>query len=127
MEMAWRLGALLLAVHVTAAPMSLTVCEILCATRASAHTSGDAGAQEHSCHDTQPAGSSGAMRGHGHVCGHADELPVSSSVTVDHPVLYPAVVAVALAPIFSVHIVPVAQPTGTSPPAPPVFRVPLRI
>ena len=122
-----RLGTLLLAVIVTGAPVSLTVCEIVCATHASAGASGDTGAPEHSCHDRPSTGASGAMNGHGDVCGHGDELPVSSGITGDRLSPAPVLMVVMSPPILSVGIPRFAYLAAKSPPVHSASRLPLRI
>jgi hypothetical protein len=122
-----RVGALVLAMIVAGAPTSVTACEMLCATRAGQAPLDDAAGSRHPCHDAQSTGASGAVSGQGHVCGHREELPVSSGVQGAHSISYPNLVAVASTPTASVGIVLLEQRVAKSPPAHPVARVPLRI
>jgi len=117
-----RLGALLLAMIVLGAPVSLTVCEVMCAART------DAGTARHSCHQTRPTGTHDALSSHGHICGHGDELPVASRGTGDdQPMPAPAVIVVASLSIGATGMAPFAQLTAKSPPSHRHALVPLRL
>src|SRR5688500_4923815 len=70
-----RLGALIIAVIVAAAPSALTACELMCAQQAAAPS-----APAHTCHDTPPADEGGpVVSAAPHACGHVSELPSASA------------------------------------------------
>jgi hypothetical protein len=122
-----RMGALALAAIVAGAPMSVTACEMLCATRAGQGLLDDAAASAHSCHDAQSGGTPGAISGQDHVCGHREELPVSSGVQGASSVSFPSMVTLASTPTLHAGIVLLEHIVTKSPPAHPVSRVSLRI
>ncbi|NOT28686.1 MAG: hypothetical protein HOP16_21600 [Acidobacteria bacterium] len=122
-----RLGNLILAVVVMSAPISLTVCEVLCASRSHEGKRHISAASMHSCHDQQPVGATGVVSGHVHACGHADELPVSSIAPGDVAAPVPAQTTVVLSPALMSDAPRVAPIETTSGPPQQHSRLPLRI
>ena len=122
-----RLGNLVLAVVVMSAPISLTVCEMLCASRSHEGERHIAAVSMHSCHDQQAVGATGALSGDVHACGHADELPVSSIAPGDVAAPPPAQTTLVLSPALMSDAPRVSPIETTSGPPPQHSRLPLRI
>jgi hypothetical protein len=117
-----QLSVLLLTLIVTVAPVSRTVCEAMCSSRA------DAGKSQHSCHQAPSTGTHDAVSSQVHACGHGDELPVSASVTGgDQLTPAPAVFVMAAASIATPGLTRLARLAATSPPDRRSPLLPLRI
>lgn len=118
-----RLGAFVLALVLTGAPAALTACELACA----AHDDGR-GAPTHSCHSSEPEGTTSITSGGVHVCGHGDELPAASGKVMPPGAPGPAIAAVVSPFSFDGDGVSGrARAVASSPPGPPKLVTHLRI
>ena len=84
-----RLLVLALSFGITAAPVAVTLCQVLCA------DASEATARHHSCH-TDAATPSATISGVPHACGHATEAPDSIEDSTPVPVAFVAVMPAAL-------------------------------
>ena len=100
-----RLLVLALSFGITAAPLAVTLCQVLCGA-ASATT-----ARQHSCHTDAPTASE-TVAGVPHACGHNSEAPDSIEGSTPPPV---ALVAVLPAPPWA--MLSVASGTAPNDPA----------
>ena len=71
-----RLGVLVLAAIVIAAPAALTLCEMRCATAASQTDNGS----EHSCHSAAASHDGPSLSAGTHICGHVDAMPIAGKL-----------------------------------------------
>jgi hypothetical protein len=105
-----------LALVTVAAPLALTVCQVLCADHGSLHASHPAAAH-HSCHgdSVQAAVTMTAVP---HACGHATESPAGLEQWVQTVAAPLAVVTPVTLPQAPVAVLAVARPdtVDTSPP-----------
>ena len=100
-----RLLVLALSFGITAAPLAVTLCQVLCAA-ASATT-----ARQHSCHTDAPTASE-TVAGVPHACGHSSEAPDGTEGQAPAPVAF-----VAVLPATPWTTLPVASGTAPNDPA----------
>ena len=115
-----RLLVLALTFGLTAAPLAVTLCQVLCADAPSS------AAQQHSCHSD--ASASPTVTGVPHGCGHSTESPEGVEGSAPSPSA-PVAVMPALAwalPVRSTGTL-VASPVAPHPPGPPPPILQLRV
>ncbi len=115
-----RLLVLALTLGITAAPLAVTLCQVLCA---GASTT----ARHHSCHTEAPTASE-TVTGVPHACGHSSQAPDSVEGSTPTPVAF-----VAVLPATLWTMLPVAagaapnDPVERHPPGPPPRIAQLRV
>jgi len=116
-----RLLVLALTFGLTAAPLAVTLCQVLCADAPSS------AAQQHSCH-SDAASASPTVAGVPHGCGHSTESPEGVEGSAPPPSALVAVMpALAWAlPVRSTGAL-VASPVAPPPPGPPPPILQLRV
>jgi len=116
-----RLLVLALSAGITAAPLALTLCQVLCADAPSR------AAQHHSCHSDVAPGSL-TVTGVPHACGHSSESPDAVAGASPSPTVFAAVLPVVawtglVRSFRAVAADPVESPPRGSPPSITQLRV----
>ena len=116
-----RLLVLALSFGITAAPLAVTLCQVLCA-GASATT-----ARQHSCHTEAPTASE-TVAGVPHACGHSSEAPDGIEGPAPAPVAFVAVLPATPWTMLSVASGTAPNdPVERHPPGPPPRITQLRV
>ena len=92
--MSRRLLAFAVAFVVIGSPVVTTVCHATCAVREMDPAIASAGTEHHSCHE-QVSTSAPALNGGAHLCGHPDDVPMGTGVSLQ-VVAAPAIAVVAV-------------------------------